>query len=116
MGILNGGIAKTMGRVMGTFYLPATLWTVGLVEDGQGGGSEARTPQQVKVQENMIREEVRAAMGVAQTAKQFLILQDGVTGGLNDDSELEVGGVTYALSQPQQDPAKSYWKVIGVPK
>lgn len=116
MGILNGGIAKTMARVMGTFYLPATLWTIQLVEDGQGGGTETRTSQPVKVQEDMIKEEARAAMGVAQTAKRFLILQHGLTGQLNDDSELEIGGVTYALSRPEQDPAKSYWDVIGVPK
>lgn len=116
MGILDGGIANMMGRVMGSFYLDAVLWTVTLVPDGEGGGTEGRTPQPVKVQENMIREEVRATLGLAQTAKQFIILQAGVAGGLTDDSELEIGGVTYVLMQPQQDPAKSYWRVFGVPK
>lgn len=116
MGILDGGIARTMGRVMGSFYLDATLWTVAFGDDGKGGGSEQRTGQPVKVQEDMIRAEARAAMGVAQTAKSFIILQHGVTGGVTDDSELEIGGVTYVLSRIEQDPAKSYWQAIGVPK
>lgn len=116
MGLLDGDIAALMGEVMGDFYLPATLLTVTLEPDGFGGGDTTITSQSVRVQEDMIREETRAAAGYSQQAKRFIILQAGTSGWLTGDSELTVGGVTYMLSQPEQDPAKSYWLVVGVPK
>lgn len=116
MGLLDGGIAAIMGDGMGDFYLTATLRTVTFVDDGQGGGSTTTTTQSVKVQEDMIREEARAAGGFSQNAKRFIVLQSGVVGGLSGNDELTVGGVTYMLSTPEQDPAKAYWYVVGVPK
>lgn len=117
MGLLDGDIAALMGDVMGQFYLPATLRTLIYQEDGYGGGSNTLSdPVNVKVQEDRITEEARAAAGYSQLAKRFIVLQAGVTGPLTGDSELTVGGVTYMLSTPEQDPAKAYWYVVGVPK
>lgn len=115
MGLLDGGIASMMAGVMGQFYLPATLVQVTLVADGEGGGTETVTSQPCRVQEDMVREETRAAAGYAQNEKRFLVLQSGITGALTGDCRLTVGGITYSLSQPEQDPAKSYWQVRGVP-
>lgn len=116
MGLLDGDIASLMGDVMGAFYLDGTLRTVTFVGDGQGGGSTTTTTQAVKVQEDRITEEARAAAGYSQLAKRFIVLQSGITGPLTGDSELTVGGVTYMLSTPEQDPAKAYWYVVGVPR
>lgn len=116
MGLLDGGIAAQMASVMGTFYLDATLRQATFVEDGYGGGETTYVSVGVKVQEDQITEEDRAAAGWQQTAKRFIVLQSGTIGGLDGDCELAVGGVTYMLSLPQQDPAKAYWHVVGVPK
>jgi hypothetical protein len=116
VGLLDGDIAALMGDVMGQFYLDATLRTVTLVDDGSGGGTTTSTTQAVKVQEDRITEEARLAGGYSQLAKRFIVLQAGTSGPLTGDSELTVGGVTYMLSAPEQDPAKAYWYVVGVPK
>lgn len=116
MGLLDGDIATLMGDVMGQFYLDGTLRTVTFNDDGQGGGTTTTTTQAVKVQEDRITEEARAAAGYSQLAKRFIVLQSGITGPLTGDSELTVGGATYMLSTPEQDPAKAYWYVVGVPK
>ncbi len=115
MGFLDGGIQSLFGTVMGTFYLDATLTTVSLVYDDQGGTTEIVSSQPVKVQEDMVSEQTRASGGFSQNEKQFFVLQKGVTGPLTGDSRLTIGGITYALREPQQDPAKSYWLVRGVP-
>jgi hypothetical protein len=72
--------------------------------------------QAVKAQEDRITEEARLAGSYSQLAKRFIVLQSGTSGWLTGDSELTVGGVTYMLSTPEQDPAKAYWYVVGVPK
>jgi hypothetical protein len=116
VGLLDGDIAALFGSVMGEFYLPATLRKVTLVTDGYGGGTETVTTESVRIQEDLIKEEVRAQMGYTQDTKRFLILQSSVSGPVTGDSELTHDGVTYMLQKPEQDPAKSYWSVIGVPK
>ena len=115
MGILDGGIQSLFGTVMGAFYLDATLISTTQVYDDQGGTTETTSTQAVKVQEDMVSEANRAAGGFSQNEKQFFVLQKGVTGPLTGDSRLTIGGITYALREPQQDPAKSYWLVRGVP-
>lgn len=90
------------------------LWLEGLPWDISG--YVIATSQPVKVQEDRITEEDRAAGGYSQKAKRFIILQSGTTGLLTGDSELIVDGETYMLSAPEQDPAKAYWYVVGVPK
>jgi hypothetical protein len=116
VGLLDGDIAALFGSVMGEFYLPATLRKVTLVPDGYGGGTETVTTESVRIQEDHIKEEVRAQMGYTQDTKRFFILQSSVSGPVTGDSELVHDGVTYMLQKPEQDPAKSYWSVIGVPK
>lgn len=115
MGILDGGIQSLFGTVMGTFYLDATLIHVTNDFDDEGGTSETTSSQPVKVQEDMVSEETRSAGNFSQNEKRFIVLQKGVTGALDGDSRLTIGGVTYALRNPEQDPAKSYWLVRGVP-
>lgn len=115
MGILDGGIQSLFGTVMGSFYLDATLIGVTLIYDDEGGTTETPTSQPVKVQEDMVSEETRAAGNFSQNEKRFIVLQKGVTGVLDGDSRLTIGGITYALRNPEQDPAKSYWLVRGVP-
>ena len=115
MAILDGGIQSLFGTVMGSFYLDATLISTSQVYDDQGGTTETTTTQPVKVQEDMVTEANRAAGGFSQNEKQFFVLQKGVAGPLTGDSRLTIAGITYALREPQQDPAKSYWQVRGVP-
>lgn len=95
-------------------YEPATLVSVVFVSDGKGGGSTTETSRSVRIQEDRIKEETRQAGGFTMDAKRFIILQDG--GALTGDSRLKVGSVTYDLSEPEQDPVKAYWYVIGVPR
>lgn len=115
MGILDGGIQSLFGTVFGAFYLDATLITVTNVYDGQGGTTETTSSQTVKVQEDAVSEITRAQGNFSQNEKRFIVLQKGVTGQINGNSRLTIGGVTYALREPDQDPAKSYWLVRGVP-
>lgn len=115
MGILDGGIQSLFGTVFGSFYLDAVLQTATIVYDDEGGTTEGFSDQPVKVQEDMVSEQTRASGGFSQNEKQFLVLQSGVTGALNGDDRLTIGGVTYVLREPNQDPAKSYWQVRGVP-
>lgn len=117
MGLLDGDIAALFSDVFGTFYLDGTLtqnpvW----VPDGQGGGSyQPGTPVAIKYQEDQVSEETRVAGGYSQDDVRFLILQQpGLV--LTGDSELTVGGRTYLLRTPRQDPAKSYYEVWAVPK
>lgn len=106
-------LSSVFRTTLASLYEPATLVTVAFVDDGQGGGSTTTTSRSVRVQEDRITEEARQAGGYTQEAKRFIILQDG--GTLTGDSQLIVGGRTYALNTPEQDPVKAYWYVIGVP-
>lgn len=115
MGILNGGIQSLFGTVFGAFYLDATLVTVTNVYDNEGGTTETTTTQAVKVQEDAVDERTRAAGNFSQNEKRFIVLQKSVSGTLTGNSRLTIGGITYALREPEQDPAKSYWLVRGVP-
>lgn len=139
-------LSSVFRSALSSLYEPATLVTVNNVPDGMGGtlpvadlqgwvletgawqdagvwrtdlpysfdGSSTVTGRPVRVQEDRIKEETRQAGGYSQQAKRFIILQDG--GDLTGDSRLTVGGVTYDLSEPEQDPVKAYWYVIGVPR
>lgn len=116
MGILDGGIQSLFGTVMGAFYLDATLTSVTSVFDSQGGTTEITSTQPVKVQEDAVDERTRAAGNFSQNEKRFIVLQKGVIGQITGDSRLTApDGITYALREPDQDPAKSYWLVRGVP-
>lgn len=115
MGLLDGDIAGLFGTVFGSFYLDGTLTRNVWVPDGMGGGAMTPTTTAVKVQEDQVDEATRVASGYSQDDVRFLVLQQpGLT--LTGDSELTVGGRTYLLRTPRQDPAKSYWEVWGVPK
>lgn len=114
MGILNGGVQSLFGTVFGAFYLDATLTKIALTYDDEGGTTEAAQTFAVKVQENMVSEQTRAAGGFSQDEKQFIVLQSGVGTKLDGDCVLTIDGEHYALRNPEQDPAKSYWLVRGV--
>lgn len=107
-------LSSVFRSALSSLYEPAVLSTVSWVPDGQGGGTTTSASRDVRVQEDRIKEETRQAGGYSQQAKRFIILQDG--GVLTGDSRLTVGGVTYDLSEPEQDPVKAYWYVIGVPR
>lgn len=115
MGLLDGDIAALFSDVFGTFYLDGTLTTNQWVPDGMGGGSEVPTNTVIKYQIDQVDEATRVAGGYSQDDVRFLVLQQpGLT--LTGDSEITVGGRTYLLRTPRQDPAKSYWEVWGVPR
>ncbi len=117
MGLLDGDIANLFAGVFGQFYLDGTLTANAVwVQDGSGGGSyQPGDPVACKVQEDQGDEATRVAGGYSQDDVRFLILQTpGVV--VTGDSELTVGGRTYLLRTPRQDPAKSYWEVWGVPR
>lgn len=107
-------LSSVFRSALSSLYEPATLTSVVFVGDGVGGGSTTETSRSVRVQEDSIKEETRQAGGYSLDTKRFIILQDG--GVLTGDSRLTVGGVTYDLSEPEQDPVKAYWYVIGVPR
>lgn len=115
MGALDGGVRAIFGSVFGSFYHAATLVRVTLVPDGQGGGTTTETTEAIKVQQDSVDERTRAEAGYAQNERKFLILQDGITGPVTGDCKLIFEGVTYMLSSPDQDPARSYWSVRAVP-
>lgn len=125
MGILDGGIQSLFGTVFGSFYLDATLIRVVNDYDDEGGTTETKSYQAIKIQEDSVSEEARAAGNFSQDEVRFLVLQSGVTGGIDGDCQMNVGGAVvggeivggtnYALRTPQQDPTKSYWQVRGVP-
>lgn len=115
MGILDGGIRNLFGTVMGTFYLDATLITVTNVYANDGTTTENTISQTVKVQEDAVSEFTRAQGNFSQNEKRFIVLQKCVTGQITGNDRLTIDGITYALREPDQDPAKSYWLVRGVP-
>lgn len=116
MGMLDGGIRSVFGAAFGALYLPGTLVRRAFVPDGEGGGTETVTSQPCRVQQDTVSEKTRAAAGYAQNEMRFLILQAGVTGPIEVADELIFEGETFMLSNPEQDPARSYWSVRGVPK
>lgn len=89
------------------------LWLVGIPWDAAEYSYSLSYP--AKVQEDDVSEQTRAAGGFSQNEKVFIILQKNVPIGLNGDDHLLIGGIEYALREPRQDPAKSYWYVRGVP-
>ena len=116
MGVLDGGIRSVFGAAFGSFYLDAVLDRVTFVPDGEGGGTTTTTSEPAKVQQDSVSELTRVQAGYAQNERRFLILQAGITGPVTGDCELVFEGVTYMLSSPEQDPARSYWAVRAVPK
>lgn len=115
MGLLNGSIQSLFGTVFSTFYLDAELITVTIIPDGEGGGTEITSTMPVKVQQDAITEQMRATGGYTENDARFLILQAGV-GELTSDCRLSFNDITYDLSNPQQDPARSYWAVRATPR
>lgn len=107
-------LSSVFRSALHNLYEPATLTSNTWTPDGMGGGSQTSTSRAVRVQEDRITEETRAAGGFTMDSKRFIILQDGQP--LNGDARLTVGGVDYDLSVPEQDPVKAYWYVIGVPR
>lgn len=107
-------LSSVFRTALSGLYEPATLASNTWVPDEFGGGSYVATQRPVRIQEDRITEETRQAGGYTLDTKRFIILQDG--GTLNGDSQLIVGGVTYDLSVPEQDPVKAYWYVTGVPR
>lgn len=114
-GILDGEIQSLFGEAFGSFYLDATLIRVTYATGTGGDGVETTASEPVKVQQDSVSELVRAQAGYSQNERRFLILQAGVTGPLTGNCKLVFEGVTYMLSSPEQDPARSYWAVRGVP-
>lgn len=116
MGILNGGIQSLFGTVFGAFYLDGTLITVTNIYADDGKTTETTSNQPCKVQEDAVDERTRSAGNYSQNEKRFLVLQKGIAGPLTGNSRLVApDGITYVLREPDQDPAKSYWQVRGVP-
>lgn len=115
MGLLDGDIANLFGQVFGTFYLDATLIRVTLVPDGEGGGTTSTTTTAAKVQRDAITEAMRTNGGYTQRDARFLILRSPTVGDLTSDDRLDHDGTTWALSNPESDPAGSYWAVRATP-
>lgn len=115
MSALDGGIRSLFGTVFGALYLDGTLVRVSNAYATDGTITPTETYQAIKVQQDSVDERTRAEGGYAQNEQRFLILQAGVTGSLDGDCKLIFEGVTYMLSSPNQDPARSYWSVRGVP-
>lgn len=116
MGALDGGIQALFGTAFGALYLDATLIRVTYTNGAGGDGTETTASEAVKVQQDMVSEIVRAQAGYSQDERRFLILQAGITGPLTGACKLVFEGVTYLLSSPEQDPARSYWAVRAVPQ
>ena len=117
MGLLDGGIQSLMGSAFGWLYLPGTLTRVTLVDDGHGGGSEATTDQDCRVQVDACTEAMRQQAGYTSTDVRLLILQAGVAGGdiKTDDRVTVLGGPhagrTFEIAAVgPQDPGSSYWE------
>jgi len=115
MGLLDGDIAGLVGSVFGSFYLPATLRRVTLVPDGEGGGTTTTTTVACKVQQDAITDAMRTAGGYTQRDARFLILRSPSVGIITSDDRLDFSGTTWALSNPESDPAGSYWAVRATP-
>lgn len=115
MGLLDGDIAAVFGSVFGTFYLDATLQRVTLIPDGEGGGTTSSVSVACKAQRDSITEAMRAAGGYTQNDARFLILRSPTVGIITSDDRLDHEGVTWALSNPESDPAGSYWAVRATP-
>jgi hypothetical protein len=114
MGLLDGDIAGLFGTVFGAFYLDATLRRVTLVPDGVGGGTTTETTVACKVQRDSVTEAMRTS-GYTQNDARFLILRSPTVGALTSDDRLDFGGQTWALFNPESDPASSYWAVRATP-
>lgn len=115
MGLLNGGIRSIFNSAFSALYLPANLTRVTLTPDGEGGFSEFTSETAVRVQQDTITDQMRISGGYSENDARFLILQDGTT-EVTSDCRLTFEGVTYLLSNPQQDPARSYWAVRATPQ
>lgn len=115
MGLLDGGIAAIFSAAFGTFYLDATLRRVTLVPDGEGGGSKIETTQACKVQRDAVTEAMRVSGGYTQDDARFLILRSPLVGVITSDDRLDFDGQTWALFNPESDPASSYWAVRASP-
>lgn len=114
MGLLDGGIRSIFNAAFSGLYLPAELVTVTLVPDGEGGASETTATTACRVQEDAVTDAMRLNGGYTESDSRFLILQDGTT-QINSDTRLRFNGTEYLLSNPTQDPAKSYWACRATP-
>lgn len=114
MGLLNGGIQSVFATAFGSFYLPATIVRVTVAPDGTGGNIETPTEIPCKVQQDAITDQMRQSGGYTEDDARFLILQAGV-GPLNSDDRLIFEGTEYLLSNPTQDPGRSYWACRATP-
>lgn len=116
MALLNGDISGLFGSVFGSFYLDATLRRVTLVPDGEGGGTTVETAVTAKVQRDAITDAMRLTGGYTQRDARFLILRSPAVGEITSDDRLDFDGTTWALSNPESDPASSYWAVRATPE
>jgi hypothetical protein len=121
MALLDGEISGLFGTVFGGLYLPGTLTRVGLIPDGEGGGTTSESSQACRVQVDACTEAMRAQAGYTERDVRILILQHGIAGGdLDTDCAVTVNsgrhaGRKFNIMWHTQDPASSYWECRGSP-
>jgi hypothetical protein len=117
MGLLDGGLQTIVGNVFGRLLLDATLHSMTLTPDGEGGVTKVPANHAVKAMVSDFSDEYRAQYDIPETDVRILILQSGVAVEPNSDMEITVTGYgTFSVKPPiRQDPAKASWEFRGSP-
>ena len=115
MGLLDGGLQSVFGQAFGSLYLSGTLHRVTRTEDSGGSVTRSYSDTVVKVQIDSLTEAMRSAGGYTERDVRLIVLQRGIGAAPSTDDQITAGGRRFNVSNISEDPARSYWFMIGSP-
>lgn len=100
--------APAFAHVFGPIYDPGELVRYTLADNGKGGvtGTPTRYPCKVQLDDRMQRD---GGPGYPETDGIALILAKDLP-GVQDDDEIETGGLTFRISAPSLDPLGTHYR------
>jgi hypothetical protein len=113
MGLLDGDLAAVFASAFDGFYLDATLHKANLDDDGQGGGSVARSDYPAKAQLDSTTDRQQNSEGYVDTDQRIFVLASGLAMEPTTDDEITVDGRRWMIASVATDPAGAYYELRG---
>lgn len=113
MSLLNGQLSAVFTRAFAGIYLPATLHSRAVADDGEGSLTAVWTDYPCRAQIDSMTEAMRAQAGYADTDKRILVLAGTLSIKPDTDCAITVKGERFNVASINSDPAESYWEIRG---
>lgn len=103
--MLDGGLARLFGAVLGGVYRPATLHRVTQLRTRGGSTVETVVDLPCRAQLDVASEAMRAAAGATERDVRILVLASSLAGPITTADQISLSGQRYAIAAVARDPA-----------